>query len=365
MKPAGAARAKRAGVGASVGFLVAVDQFLACPPTARRAQELGRGRVRRRRRARADGGESRAALAAGASAAGRVGRGEPSSLRRGTARATTAGGSREQRQGASGAAQAVNFWVVPRHLTILHERMGRLERDHVRMNGAKPGVPLPARQRPRRRPPWRRVWRTSGACARSPASGDACLLAGVARGSTTTILFDALYAYAATLNAKHHVSSLMITSRACLPPALTATAPHGVRGVLPRRPDVLKRRRRATARRRKASPAPAFSAPRDSVSPPSPGRSARRFSFRLPVRLSAPLAERLGERPRLASSKAPSSRARPPGAVVFFASSRLRHAFSSPPRHEPTGLADAARFAASSTSPSSNESGSCTIRTRA
>ena len=31
MKPAGAALAKRAGVGASVGFLVAVDQFLVCP----------------------------------------------------------------------------------------------------------------------------------------------------------------------------------------------------------------------------------------------------------------------------------------------------------------------------------------------
>ena len=151
MKPAGAALAKRAGVGASVGFLVAVDQFLVCPLLYLCLRFPG----------------SRAGPGASAAFARRPARMAAESRARRSPRRERGGARRARRalrpRAADGAgddggwltlvalwaywvpAQAVNFWVVPRHLTIPFMNAWASVGTGIMsaMNGAKLGVPLP------------------------------------------------------------------------------------------------------------------------------------------------------------------------------------------------------------------------------
>ena len=193
MKPAGAALAKRAGVGASVGFLVAVDQFLVCPlfylPAFFGLKSWAGGECDAVAVPARMAAESRAALAAGASAAGRVGRGEPFVL--------------APRDGAGDdggwltlvalwaywvPAQAVNFWVVPRHLTIPFMNVMGFGWNGIMsaMNGAKLGGASPGAPAAPATAPAMEACLADERCVRALtlASGDALAIAavGVARG---------------------------------------------------------------------------------------------------------------------------------------------------------------------------------------
>lgn len=127
MKPAGAALAVRAGTGASVAFLVAVDQFVVCPlfylPAFFGLKSWAGGACDAKEVPACVAAKSAEALAAGASAAARVARGEaPATQKKGTAPSGDADDGSWRTLVALWAywvpAQAVNFWVVPRHLTI-------------------------------------------------------------------------------------------------------------------------------------------------------------------------------------------------------------------------------------------------------
>jgi hypothetical protein len=193
MKPAGAALAERAGVGASVGFLVAVDQFLVCPlfylPAFFGLKSWAGGECDAIAVPARMAAESRAALAAGASAAGRVGRGEPFVL--------------APRDGADDdggwltlvalwaywvPAQAVNFWVVPRHLTIPFMNVMGFGWNGIMsaMNGAKLGGASPSAPAAPATAPAMEACLADERCVRALtlASGDALAIAavGVARG---------------------------------------------------------------------------------------------------------------------------------------------------------------------------------------
>jgi hypothetical protein len=125
MKPAGVELTRRLGTGASVAFLVAVDQFLVCPlfylPAFFGLKSWAGGLCDAKDVPACVAAKSAEALAAGASAAARVARGEaPAGL--------IAAPSGDADDGSWRTlvalwaywvpAQAVNFWVVPRHLTI-------------------------------------------------------------------------------------------------------------------------------------------------------------------------------------------------------------------------------------------------------
>ena len=146
MKPAGTALAKRAGVGASVGFLVAVDQFLVCPlfylPAFFGLKAWAGGECDAPAVPARMAAESREALAAGASAAGRVWRGEPVFRALPDGRADDGGWRTLVALWAYWVpAQAINFWVVPRHLTIPFMNVMGFGWNGIMsaMNGAKLG----------------------------------------------------------------------------------------------------------------------------------------------------------------------------------------------------------------------------------
>jgi hypothetical protein len=125
MKPAGVELTRRLGTGASVAFLVAVDQFLVCPlfylPAFFGLKSWAGGLCDAKEVPACVAAKSAEALAAGASAAARVARGEAPAPR-GAAPSGDADDGSWRTLVALWAywvpAQAINFWVVPRHLTI-------------------------------------------------------------------------------------------------------------------------------------------------------------------------------------------------------------------------------------------------------
>ena len=206
MKPAGAALAKRAGVGASVGFLVAVDQFLVCPlfylPAFFGLKAWAGGECDARAVPARMAAESGEALAAGARAARRAWRGEPflappSSGGRGDDASADDDKGGWRTLVALWAywvpAQAVNFWVVPRHLTIPFMNVMGFGWNGIMsaMNGAKLEGAAASAERTRAIAPATEAHpadETSGVRALALASGDALAIAtfGVAEGMVET-----------------------------------------------------------------------------------------------------------------------------------------------------------------------------------
>ena len=192
MKPAGAALAKRAGVGASVGFLVAVDQFLVCPLfylPAFSGSRAGPGASatpspcprgwRRRAGRRSPPARARRGASGAASPSSRA------AGRRGRRRRVAHAGGAVGVLGAGAGGELLGRAAPPHD--PLHERHGlRLERDHVRderreARGASPGAPAaPATA------PAMEACLADERCVRALtlASGDALAIAaiGVARG---------------------------------------------------------------------------------------------------------------------------------------------------------------------------------------